>query len=182
MTRCISTPSRIAAVLAALLLAFPAAADGISTSGIIVAGQVPGTTTNDNATAGNVGELISSSVVSGSAVSLTTATPANITSVSLTAGDWDCAASAVRTFGATTSVTILKSSISTTTAADGSLATGTMVQRSTPAQVPVTDYAHVIPPTRLSLSATTPVFLVADDTFTVSTNKGYGILRCRRVR
>lgn len=144
--------------------------------------KVVGTATNDNATAGDVGELISASVVSGSAVTLTTATPANITSVSLTAGDWDCSASAVRTFGASTSVTILKSTIGTTTAADGSLATGTMVQRSTAAQVPVNDYAHVVPPVRLSLSATTTVFLVADDTFSASTNKGYGFLRCRRMR
>ena len=172
----------LAAAFAVALACAAARGDGIVNSGGVVPGQVPGTSTNDNANAGNIGEYVSSSIASGSAVTLTTATPANITSVSLTAGDWDCAASAVRTFGATTSVTILKSSISTTTAADGSLATGTMVQRSTPAQVPVTDYAHVIPPTRLSLSATTTVFLVADDTFTVSTDKGYGLLRCRRVR
>jgi hypothetical protein len=157
-------------------------ADGIATSGIIVPGQVPGTATNDNAASGFVGEFISSSIVSGSAVTLTTATPANITSVSLTAGDWECSAGATRTFGATTSVTILKTSLSTTTAADGSLATGTMVQRSTPAQVPVTDYTHVIGPVRVSLNATTSMFLVADDTFTVSTDKGYGFLRCRRAR
>jgi hypothetical protein len=179
MTRFTSIFSRL--VLLAALCA-PAHADGISNGGIFVAGQIPGTTTNDSATAGNIGEFVSSSIVSGSAVTLTTATPANITSVSLTAGDWDCSAGAVRTFGATTSVTILKTSLNTTTAADGSLATGTMVQRSTPAQVPVTDFAQAIGPVRFSLSAASSMFLVADDTFTVSTNKGYGFLRCRRAR
>lgn len=173
--------NRIALLLAFLLTCTPALADGIATFAI-PAGQLPATGTNDNASAGKVGELISSSVASGSAVSLTTATPANVTSVSLTAGDWDCYGQLVRTFGATTSVTLLKSSISTTTATDGSLATGTMAQFSIAANVMVNDHSEIVGPVRQSLSATTTVFLVADDTFTVSTNKGYGQLRCRRVR
>ena len=149
---------------------------------IVPYGQVAGTSTNDNAIAGSVGEIISSSIASGSAVSLSTATPANVTSISLTAGDWDVSASLVRTFGASTSITILKTSISTTSATDGSLATGTMDQYSTAAMVPVTDMSMSIGPIRLSLASPTTVYLVADDTFTVSTNKGYGILRARRVR
>ena len=52
---------------------------------------IVGTTTNDSATAGYVGEVITSSVPVGSAVSLTTAVSAvsgkTITSISLTAGD-----------------------------------------------------------------------------------------------
>lgn len=52
-----------------------------STSGII------GSTTNDSASAGSVAELIESSVAGGS-VSLTTTVTSNITSVSLTAGNW----------------------------------------------------------------------------------------------
>jgi hypothetical protein len=169
-------------LLALFLFVSPALADGISTGGGVTAGQVPGTATNDNATAGNVGELVSQTVAQGSAVTLTTATPANITSVSLTAGDWDCNAVAGRTFGATTSLTIMKTSLNTTTAADGTIATGTMVQWSTPAIVPVTDTTQQIGNVRFSLTATTSVFLVADDTFTISTNKGYGFLRCRRAR
>lgn len=54
-----------------------------STSGVI------GTTTNDSAAAGSVGEVISSTVLFASAVSLTTGVGANLTSISLTAGDWD---------------------------------------------------------------------------------------------
>lgn len=49
---------------------------------------IHGTGTNDNAAAGYVGEFISSVVAAGSAISLTTATPANVTSISLTAGNW----------------------------------------------------------------------------------------------
>lgn len=180
-----STLSRIALFLVLLIAPLQGAsigqADGIVSSGL-AAGQIPGTTTNDNASAGNVGEYISSSIATGSAVALTTATPANVTSVSLTAGDWDCRASLVHKLAATTSYTILKSSISTTTAADGSLATGTMDEHATAANVPAIDISRVVGPTRLSLSATTTVFLVADDTFTVSTDAGYGILACRRAR
>lgn len=175
-----SISSKAIAVIAALVLSASAKADGIVATGI-PAGQIPGTQTNDNANAGNVGELISSSIVVGSAVSLTTATPANITSVSLTAGDWDCYANAVRHLGATTSITLLKTTIGTTTAADGTLGT-TMTQFATAANVNANDHSEVIGPVRESLSATTTVFLVADDTFTVSTNAGYGQLRCRRVR
>jgi hypothetical protein len=58
-------------------------------SGVPAVGQIPGTATNDDAAAGKLGEIISSNIVVGSAVSLTTNTPANITSLSLTAGDWD---------------------------------------------------------------------------------------------
>ena len=48
-----------------------------------------GTTTNDDAAAGKIGEYQSAGIGFGSAISLTTATPANVTSISLTAGDWD---------------------------------------------------------------------------------------------
>ena len=54
-----------------------------------LAGYLPlaGTTTNDNANAGVIGEVISSVVTTG--VPLTSVTNANITSISLTPGDWD---------------------------------------------------------------------------------------------
>lgn len=170
----------LAALVAVLISVGTAQADGIVSSGI-PAGQIPGTQTNDNANAGNVGELISSTVVVGSAVSLTTATPANVTSVSLTAGDWDCYGLLVRHLAATTSITLLKSSINTTSATDGTLGT-TMAQFATAANVNANDHSEIVGPVRESLASTTTVFLVADDTFTVSTNAGYGTLRCRRAR
>lgn len=50
---------------------------------------IVGTTTNDNAASGYVGEVISSTVLFGSAISLSNNTNADLTSISLTAGDWD---------------------------------------------------------------------------------------------
>jgi hypothetical protein len=51
-------------------------------------GCVVGTTAGDNATTGSVGEYIDSSVISGTSFTTTNAWQ-NITSISLTAGDWD---------------------------------------------------------------------------------------------
>ena len=54
-------------------------------------GGVPihGTGTNDSAAAGYVGEVIESNVPIGSAISISAGVAANITSITLTAGDWD---------------------------------------------------------------------------------------------
>jgi hypothetical protein len=52
-------------------------------------GGIIGTTVADNTTAGDVGEFISSVIASGSAVALTNNVAGNLTSISLTAGDWD---------------------------------------------------------------------------------------------
>jgi len=52
-------------------------------------GGLIGTATNDSAPAGKVGELISSVILASSAVSVSANTQTNVTSISLTAGDWD---------------------------------------------------------------------------------------------
>src|SRR6185312_14765343 len=77
-------------------------------------GQLPGTTTNDNASSGNVGQLISSNIVSGSSVSLTTATPLDITTISLTAGDWDVQGNCTSNPAGSTTTSVFICSISTT--------------------------------------------------------------------
>jgi hypothetical protein len=55
----------------------------VTTKGIV------GTTTNNNATTGYVGELITSNVASGTPVTFSTGVVKDLTSISLTAGDWD---------------------------------------------------------------------------------------------
>lgn len=54
------------------------------------AGQIPGTATNDNAAAGNIGEIISST---SGATAISAGTPISPTSISVTPGDWDVTAS-----------------------------------------------------------------------------------------
>lgn len=146
-----------------------------------VTNVVLGSVTNDNAAAGYVGEYTSAAVAAGSAVSLTTATTANVTSISLTAGDWDVDGIVQYTPAASTSVTQLTQGSSSTTATVG--AQGTFSKWVTAANVlTAVDPAWVIPTTRVSIAATTTIYLVANATFTVSTLTAYGLIRARRVR
>jgi len=142
-----------------------------------------GTTAADNATAGRLGEVIASSVVVGSAVALTTATPANVTSISLTAGDWDVEGSVGFHPAATTSITNLQAWDSTTTAALPTFPTNTTLTTNTiAAVVPNADIVVPLGYTRINVSATTTLYLSAQAAFTVSTLGAYGYISARRVR
>jgi hypothetical protein len=145
-------------------------------------GQLPATITNDNAAAGKVGEYIESILTSGSPVSLTTNAAKTVTSISLTAGDWDVDCVGALLPAATTSITDLIVSLSLVTNTFDAT-TGRIVQLGMAAFVPgATQQTLVIPPYRFSLSATTTIFLIAQSTFTVSTMGAFGIIRARRVR
>jgi hypothetical protein len=144
-------------------------------------GHQNGTATNDNAAAGEVGEHVSSAIGSGSAVSLAGAgTVVNVTSISLTAGDWDISILGYFVPAATTNVAYASAGLSTTSGALD--ATEGRLGQAAPNGVPVVTFSVAVPPYRLSLSSTTTVFFVARSGFTVSTNAVYGIIRARRVR
>lgn len=154
---------------------------------LLNANSISGTTTNDNAAAGQLGEFVTSTVAVGSAVSLTTATPANVTSIALTAGDWDVSAQVdLNLTGATG--TLFQSGPSLTTAtlptqAGGSgLGTDSLVNRVDP----TTTLTGVIQlqslATRVSLASSSTLFLVASATFSVGTVAAFGTIRARRVR
>jgi hypothetical protein len=140
-----------------------------------------GTATNDSAAAGYIGEIITSSVVSGSAVALTTGVVANVTSISLTAGDWDVSGKVRCLSAATTTNTYFAGGISTTSAtlpADESDARFDFsgVTLTTP------NIGLTAGPTRISIAATTTVYLVTFAIFAVDTLSAYGTIRARRVR
>lgn len=141
-----------------------------------------GTATNDSANAANVGEYIESVIVVGSAVALVSATPKTVTSISLTAGDWDVSANIGFNPAASTSATVLVASASlTTNTVDAT--NGRFSALLFPATVTAgTNWGLPLQPVRFSLSGTTTIFLVASSTFTVSTMGAYGLLRARRVR
>lgn len=140
-----------------------------------------GTTTNDNAAAGNIGEYVEATLVSGSATALTTGTAKTIVSISLTAGDWDVSGTVYFSPAATTSITLFKAGISTTTDTDDNTP-GHYAQRAFAAQVPNAGNSIVTPTVRISLAATTTIYLVANQVFTVSTMNGFGHICARRVR
>ena len=153
------------------------------TVGGIDATWVAGTATNDDAAAGYLGEFMSSVVLVGSAISLTTATPADVTSLSLTAGDWDVSGEVWYSQNAATIGTISQAAITTTSATLPTVpAVNTGLSRSSGTEM--TGIGPVIPvgPVRISIGSTTTVYLVAQSTFTVNTNAAYGVLRARRVR
>jgi hypothetical protein len=150
---------------------------------------IVGTTTNNSASAGSVGEFVTATVVAGSAVALTTATGANITSISLTAGDWDVSAVADFTPAGTTSVTMLSAGLGTTTATQltqtggGGVGTDPLVTWTQAAAVPAAGPITLsLPPVRVLLGVTTTIFFVAKANFTVSTLAAYGTISARRVR
>lgn len=157
-----------------------------TTSTSVGQGQYLGTATNDNAAAGNIGEFISSSIPLGSAVNLTSATAQDITSVTLTAGDWDCWGNLAFHPGASTVTTLLQGWINTTSATAPTHPNGGGEFRSASGSggFLTTSDAYVYPVgfMRLSLASTTTVYLSVQTSFTTSTLSGYGFLGCRRAR
>jgi hypothetical protein len=143
--------------------------------------RLVGTPTNDSARAGDVGEIISSTIAVGSGVSLTNNTAVNVTSISLTAGDWDVTGVVDVNLGATSTVSYLQGSVSTTSATLGPQDSGFSNPYAIAAGLGV-DASEVLPTSRLSLAVTTTVYLVAQCGFAISTAKAYGTIRARRVR
>ncbi len=116
-------------------------------------------------------------------VALSTGTAADVTGVSLSQGDWDCRSKISRTLGASTSVTVLTGGNSTTSATAATQGTNAATTLSTAANVMGAGGTDsTMGPDRQSTTATTNLFLVAQDTFTVSTNVAYGAMTCRRMR
>jgi hypothetical protein len=137
---------------------------------------IVGTTTNNNANTGSVGEYITAT---GSLISLTSGTPTNITSISLTAGDWEISGNNQFTPAGSTPLTTIAAGASTTSATfpgapNLSLTTTTFATGAAE--------TLIIPSQRMSIISTTTVYLVAQAAFTVSTCTATGIIRARRVR
>lgn len=141
-----------------------------------------GTQTNDNAAAGKIGEIVESSIASGSAVALTTATAKTVTSISITAGDWDVWGNVLFLPNAATTVTHIRGGINTTTdtmpTAPAGGAIG-MIQATLG-----TGLVQGIPGLfrRMSVASTTTVYLVALSEFGVNTQSAFGYIGARRVR
>lgn len=156
--------------------------DGSGGFANVSAGQLPGTATNDAASSGNIGEYVSSNITAGSAVSVSNGVAANVTSISLTAGDWDVWGSVVIwQGGGTTSTTIVAWTSSTSASEptypnfgglgrwDGSVSGGFSVMAATGMM-------------RFSLSATTTIYLSTRQNFSGGTQSAYGFIGARRVR
>jgi hypothetical protein len=144
-----------------------------STNGIV------GTTAADNAVAGSIGEFITASQFTNQA--LTSATPLNILSLALTAGDWDVDGTGFITSSASVGTNIsvglsLTSATLPTPAAPGRNQYG---NNATPV------VASCILPTgrlRVNVAGATTVYLVALMTFGSGTGAAQGTIQARRMR
>lgn len=153
----------------------------LNSSGYVPNLPIVGATAGSNAAAGNFGEYKSSDIPVGSEVSLTTATAANVTSLSLTAGDWECQGSVVFDPAGTTTVTNINGWISATSAAypaaDETSGTARIAATLTTGGIQMMQTGRV----RFLVSSPTTVYLEAQAAFGTSTMAAYGFMGCFRV-
>ncbi len=136
---------------------------------------IDGTGTDDDAAAGFVGEILTSTVAAPG-TSMTSTASITLTSLNLTAGDWDVYGNVYFTIGGscTTIIASISDTNNTLDAAPnraGSSSVGTLATQGV-----------VAPYRRISVGSTTPVYLVADAVFSTSTVQMSGTLTARRAR
>jgi len=149
----------------------------------IVSSSIIGTTTNNNAAAGIVGEYISSTVLVGSAVTFGTGSAGNVTSISLTAGDWDVWGTIAFLINPATNTTYLSGWINTTSATQPtSPGNGALSVFQIPWTTGSSGQIFPVGQTRLSLASTTTVYLSGVAVFSTNSLAGYGFIGARRVR
>jgi hypothetical protein len=151
----------------------------VSASGVFTS---VGTATNDNAAAGNVGQIISSAIASTAAIAIAAGTVTNITSLSLTAGDWDVRGtySCYITSMAAGVVAQLSAGIGSTSATINDDGYQTYAASSNSAAGTTTIYNSCqMPPRRISLSAAATIYLCGKSNVA---GNGFGYIEARRVR
>lgn len=155
-------------------------ADTINLNGTTL--NLQGTATNDNAAAGKYGEYLEANRALGSILSLTTGVIADITTLSLTAGDWDVSGCALFVAGPSTSVTGLRCSIALVTSTLDQTVGRTAGLTMAASVVGIPPNALATKTLRFSLAATTTLYFTAKADFTISTMGVYGHISARRAR
>ena len=143
-----------------------------TTSGIV------GTTLADNAQAGSVGEYLTAT---GTATTISTNSSINLTSISLTAGDWDVSGTALITSSA--GYNPIDIGVSTTSNTLVTAPTnGQTVSFALTSSNLFGSATYAVGPARINVSTTTTVYLIAYLLSSSGTNTGTGFIRARRVR
>lgn len=144
----------------------------------LIQAVVDGTTAKSS----TIGETITSTVAIGSAVSLTSPSASNITSITLQPGDYDIWGNIGFIAATGTIPTVITGSISTTTGTQATSPNGGAY-----AQIAVTlgtASTNILPIGTMNVNPTVPTtyYLVGSATFTVSTLTAYGSITARRRR
>jgi len=137
-----------------------------------------GVTDGSTAASGIVGEVISSQVLFADSISLSTTTPADITSISLTAGDWDVWANGFVAFSGAAgggSVAIWISQTSET------IPDFSLIEANTSNASDV-NFGSAVAAIPVSVSAPTTYYLSTEATFSLGTATACGIIYARRRR
>lgn len=177
-------PEEIEALLFALALrrVTTSAGLGLGVHNTPTFAGLTGVSDGSAAAAGTIGEYISSTRAPGSAIGLTTNVTADITSISLTAGDWDIWGNVEALPDAGVSLTNVATALSTTTAtlplSPNNGGYGVLVVPFTVGQPCALPAGQM----RLSLIATTTVYLVTQVGFGGGACAGYGFIGARRRR
>ncbi|MFY9141465.1 hypothetical protein [Sulfuricurvum sp.] len=163
----------------------PTAPDGTNTLQLattaFVQGPKVGTVTNNSAPAGYIGEYISSTIPAGSPAALPNNLGVNITSISLPAGDWDVRGIVLFTGAAT--IGMVFADINISSAARSSEAIATPMFNASYNSATYGPLSLSIPTKRVSLAATTTVYLVAFSNYSAGTAfSAFGSISARRVR
>ncbi len=140
---------------------------------------IPGSTTNDNAIAGNIGEYISSIIPSTTPIAIASAATTNLTSINISAGDWDIKAN----LGVipSSAIQVFIGNISSASAAFGDLTFASVLQSSG-----INSFqsggrmSFPLSTRRISVAASTTFYAIAQ--ITGSSGAIYGFLDARRVR
>lgn len=153
----------------------------LASDGTLTVTKVLGVTDGSSATAGDVGEHQQSRVTSLTNLPVATGNWGNLTSLSLTAGDWDVTGLSVfDANGATVTAVVLAVSVNS-----GSTTTDHQVGDNQITTFPATstyDSTAIVPHYRLSLSGTTTVYLKSFVNYSAATPRYRCRLSARRVR
>lgn len=143
-------------------------------------GGIIGVPTADNAPVGIVGEIQTSNISSGAAVVLTSETPANITAITLTAGDWELDYSTYFIMNAA-NVSEFYSCYNTSSAtlADGE---GNSNVDNAPVSGLTGTKTFTMSSDNIHLGGSQTFYLVVQSTFSSGTVSAYGKISARRVR
>ncbi len=146
------------------------------------------TQTNDDAATGQIGEYLESTVAIGSAVPETTATPVDVASLALTAGDWDVSGTVSRVLTGTTAtqyaaaISPTANTVPAQAGGSGVAADSSVTQDAAFGATVTGNFVTAISPVRVKLAVAATIHLVAADTFSAGTIGLFGTLRARRVR
>lgn len=166
------------------LLASPTFTGTVTTAALTSTGNftpsqtngIVGTTTNNNANAGSVGEYLSAQT---GPTSISSGVTTSSTSLNLTAGDWDVQADVLITPAGSTVVAGAIVGVSTSPTSFGGLGTFFQISQTAAAGASQTFTSPIV---RVSLSATTTYYSTINVGFSVSTCTVTGFIFARRVR